>query len=398
MKNNIIQVLSGKETKEIKIKVLIKYLKNPKVRTEVLENIESFTKWANEKEYVYELIKALMKYKDSTPVIEEKWKSIIKNTKNGLGLVGLLGKNQKIKKEIIEELNLILENKNVSNQEIKEILKEIKNIPKGEEEIINQLPKLLDNPKRNLVDALYVLRENKKANEYMLNHLEEIIKWSKKYEYDQEARILYLILKKADLNPRKFEKNIPTIRKIYKEVLENANNINWVPKIVEQTKNKKGMKDIYKKNQYIIENFYETIPLKQKSKNYRNDIELYNKTIGTIIKEGQQEKIKAIVEEISQGKQVKPKYEGNGTFSMSYRINDKRLKIGYEKENYQIPYHPRIMYPIFRQNFKSKDQKRNLYIEVYEEGENNQDKITDEELARNLFRIKRSWNFLGRCL
>ena len=239
MKNNIIQILSGKETKEIKIKVLIKYLKNPKVRTEVLENIESFTKWANEKEYVYELIKALMKYKDSTPVIEEKWKSIIKNTKNGLGLVGLLGKNQKIKKEIIEELNLILENKNVSNQEIKEILKEIKNIPKGEEEIINQLPKLLDNPKRNLVDALYVLRENKKANEYMLNHLEEIIKWSKKYEYDQEARILYLILKKADLNPRKFEKNIPTIRKIYKEVLENANNINWVPKIVEQTKNKK---------------------------------------------------------------------------------------------------------------------------------------------------------------
>lgn len=436
-KSFIMKILSGDKNKETKIKVLVKYIKNPVLRKNILENIEDIVKWTYESDLVFKLIEALISYKDSIPTLKKDWKSIIENTEYGWSIIRLLGKEKEIKEEllsdlpylidlttkypkklrgkeekfytlnmiqniknlemgkeeILKNLTLILKNKNIGNKEVKEILKEVKDMPGGEEEILKQLPNLLNNFTRNFCDVILVLKESKKANEYVLNHLEDIIEWVKEYDCNQEAIILYRILKQSNFNPEDFKHKLPTIRNMYYEVLESPHSMAFIPPILKEMKTIEGMKDIYQENQYIMENFYATIPFQAKYTEFRFDSKLYNKTIGTIIKEGQQEKIKAIVEEIAQGEQVLPEYESNGNFSMTYKIKDKRLKIGYEKENYQIPYHPRIMYPIFRKNYRSKDQKRDLYLEVYEEGDNNHDNITDEELLQVYLELREAGIF-----
>ena len=143
-----------------------------------------------------------------------------------------------------------------------------------------------------------------------------------------------------------------------------------------------------------MENFYETIPKGENSKNIYRDEKLYNATIGIIIKEKQEYKLKAIVKELQgKNKEEKPQYCSNGAFSINYNINGRRLKIGHSKQIYNIPYHPKIMYPIFRKNYFFDDINKNLYIEVYEEGENDKEKITEQELVETYLKLRKSGYF-----
>lgn len=445
MKDDIIEtLLKNNNHKELKIKLLTKYSKNKIVRKQILNHLEKITKWAEEIDLVSEPLRELIKYEDSIPTIKNTWKEMVTNIPYGWSLVRILAQNPEIKKEINQQLPFLLEitskkakekeenktqvkgskyytanliedyinieggkksiidnfdkiitNQNITNEEMIKIIRIMKNTPKIEDAIIKNFDSILENTKIDISDIINCFEKNPKINQLIKNNLDRVLERTENNHYysEQIQKILYTVLKNIDFNQEDSKPYHKKLRETYQAILEDENCISGIPPILEEMKKVEGLKDLYEENQYIMENFYEILPSDEAYTKFRKEKSLYNTTIGIIIKENHAKKIKAIVQEMAEGKNEFPKYESNGNFAMTYKINNKRFKIGYEKQIFRIPYHPRIMYPIFRQEYTSKDEKRKLYVEVYEEGENDHENITDEELVQVYLELREAGFF-----
>lgn len=269
--------------------------------------------------------------------------------------------------EIIEENLLdILQNPKIRIPEKRKILKNVSKLENIEDFIEKNFKDLIKIETIEVSDIVNCLSDNSNKVELIFNSIKEI---RKKNETFEKEDFLLTLLKKFDFEKEENKKYQPILRDLYYEVFEDESCIIKIPLILEEMKEIEGLKDLYEENSYILENFYETIPTGEDAKNIISDKELYNRTIGILIKEKQQYKLKAIMEELKgKNEEEKPEYASNGNFSMNYKVYGKRLKLGYEKQTYKIPYHPRIMYPIFRQKYHFEDIDEDLYLEIYEEG------------------------------
>ena len=421
MKKNIIEkLLEDDSYKEIKISLLVKYIKNKTARSQVNALLPELIKYAGDLDLASIILKGLMKYEDSIKSIKENLEQIISNVPCGWGLINNLVENKELREEILkkfpsivqytaqykngkyntfytanliedftkieggqeiieENLLAILQNTKIRIPEKRKILKNVSKSENIEDFIEKNFKDLIKIETIEVSDIVNCLSDNSNKVELIFNSIKEI---RKKNETFEKEDFLLTLLKKFDFEKEEDKKYQPILRDLYYEVFEDESCIIKIPIILEKMKEVEGLQDLYEENRYILENFYETIPTGEDAKNIISDKELYNRTIGILIKEKQQYKLKAIMEELKgKNEEEKPEYASNGNFSMNYKVYGKRLKLGYEKQTYKIPYHPRIMYPIFRQKYHFEDIDEDLYLEIYEEGENDQSKITDEELA-----------------
>ena len=433
MKKNIIEkLLEDDSYKEIKISLLIKYIKNKTARSQVNALLPELIKYAGDLDLASIILKGLMKYEDSIKSIKENLEQIISNVPCGWGLINDLVENKKLREEMLKKFPSIVQytaqykNGKYNTFYTANLIEDFTKIEGGQEIIEKNLLAILQNPKiripekrkilknvskleniedfieKNFKDLIKIetievsdivncLSDNSNKVELIFNSIKEI---RKKNETFEKEDFLLTLLKKFDFEKEENKKYQPILRDLYYEVFEDESCIIKIPLILEKMKEVEGLQDLYEENRYILENFYETIPTGEDAKNIISDKELYNRTIGILIKEKQQYKLKAIMEELQEeNEEEKPEYASNGNFSMNYKVYGKRLKLGYEKQTYKIPYHPRIMYPIFRQKYHFEDIDEDLYLEIYEEGENDQSKITDEELAEVYLELREAGLF-----
>ena len=433
MKKNIIEkLLEDDSYKEIKISLLVKYIKNKTARNQVNTLLPELIKYAGDLDLASIILKGLMKYEDSIKPIKENLEQIISNVPCGWGLINDLVENKELREEMLKkfpsivqytaqykngkyntfytanliedftkieggqeiiEKNLlaILQNPKIKIPEKRKILKNVSKLENIEDFIEKNFKDLIKIETIEVSDIVNCLRGNSNNIELIFNSIKEI---RKKNETFEKEDFLLTLLKKFDFEKEENKKYQPILRDLYYEVFKDERCIIKIPLIQEEMKEIEGLKDLYEENSYILENFYETIPTGEDAKNIISDKELYNRTIGILIKEKQQYKLKAIMEELQEeNEEEKPEYASNGNFSMNYKVYGKRLKLGYEKQTYKIPYHPRIMYPIFRQKYHFEDIDEDLYLEIYEEGENDQSKITDEELAEVYLELREAGLF-----
>ena len=86
------------------------------------------------------------------------------------------------------------------------------------------------------------------------------------------------------------------------------------------------------------------------------------------------EEKRIILEKVSNGNKFKYKTVGND--SIVFQVGNQIIKLGIDTENqYEIPYHPRIMMPYFRKKYKD-----NSVLSVFNLGNTKSIKITDEKL------------------
>ena len=433
MKKNIIEkLLEDDSYKEIKISLLVKYIKNKTARSQVNALLLELIKYAGDLDLASIILKGLMKYEDSIKSIKENLEQIISNVPCGWGLINDLVENKELREEILkkfpsivqytaqykkgkyntyyianliedfskieggqeiieENLLAILQNPKIKIPEKRKILKNVSKLENIEDFIEKSFKDLIKIETIEVSDIVNCLSDNSNKVELIFNSIKEI---RKKNETFEKEDFLLTLLKKFNFEKEENKKYQPILRDLYYEVLEDESCIIKIPLILEKIKEVEGLQDLYEENRYILENFYETIPTGEDAKNIISDKELYNRTIGILIKEKQQYKLKAIMEELQgENEEEKPEYASNGNFSMNYKVYGKRLKLGYEKQTYKIPYHRRIMYPIFRQKYHFEDIDEDLYLEIYEEGENDQSKITDEELAEVYLELREAGLF-----
>lgn len=371
MKKNIIEkLLEDDSYKEIKISLLVKYIKNKTARSQVNALLPELIKYAGDLDLASIILKGLMKYEDSIKSIKENLEQIISNVPCGWGLINDLVENKELREEILkkfpsivqytaqykngkyntfytanliedftkieggqeiieENLLAILQNPKIRIPEKRKILKNVSKLENIEDFIEKNFKDLIKIETIEVSDIVNCLSDNSNKVELIFNSIKEI---RKKNETFEKEDFLLTLLKKFDFEKEENKKYQPILRDLYYEVFEDESCIIKIPLILEKMKEVEGLQDLYEENRYILENFYETIPTGEDAKNIISDKELYNRTIGILIKEKQQYKLKAIMEELKgKNEEEKPEYASNGNFSMNYKVYGKRLKLGYEK-------------------------------------------------------------------
>ena len=433
MKKNIVEkLLEDDSYKEIKISLLVKYIKKKTARGQVNRVLPELIKYAGDLDLASMILKGLMEYEDSIKPIKENLEQIISNVHCGWGLLNDLVENKELREEILKRFSSIVEytaqykNGKYNTFYTANLIEDFFKIEGGKEKIEENLIYILQNPKIRIPEKRKILKSISKlenAEKYLQKNFRDLIKIEnievsdivdcfkynsnnikiifnsieeikKKNENFEKEDFLLSLLQKFDFQKEDNKQYQPILRELYKEVLENEKCINKIPMILGKFKEIEGLKDHYEENRYIMENFYETIPTEKGPKNIIIDKQLYNRTIGILIKEKQADKLKAIMEELQgENEKERPEYASNGSFSMNYKVYGRRIKLGYDRQVFRIPYHPRIMYPMFRQKYHFTDIDEDLYIEIYEEGENEQSKITDDELVKVYLELRKEGIF-----
>ena len=420
-KDIISKLLENDSHKEIKITLLAKYSKSKKLRNKIKKHFEELIKWTGDTYMVEELIEALIKYDDFIPIIKEKWKWLIDSNELGWILIKPMLKNETLRNEIVSNipfiikltaskgtqdtdytnntiekiieidggkeailnnLGKILSEENISKREKIKILKQFKNIPGIEVYIKDAFNDIINNSNLNRTDIISSLGKNSLILGEVLENIQQN---EQGLDKEDKSQLLYELLKHIDFRKEENEKYKNKIRELYQEMLQEKEcSYEKIPLIVKKFKTIKGLEDIYEENKFIMEELYDTILFEEEISGLNIiDRQLCNITIGIMIKEKQQEKIKATLEELrGEKEEEKPEYLTNGNFSITYKAYGKIIKFGNSKQIYPIPYHPRFMYPIFRRKYEFENSSKPLYIEYFEEGNNYHNQISDDELVK----------------
>lgn len=210
-----------------------------------------------------------------------------------------------------ENLNLLIQkfDEIVSDKDfyrfniLNELLEITKNSTQGKEKILNNFLKLLNNSFED--DTL---------------HLLEVVQ-----EIPGGKEIIYNNLKQ-----------------VYKKI-----DVEDIPEMVEMLE-KEAKEAIYEENKFAYE---------------LKDNELIDDEIlGTIIKSRMSDFVKLMIEEVSEGKEVKK--IAKGTYSIVLETNGYVVKLGENREKFEIPYHPNIIQPLLREEVKDDDGNTVFVAEV----------------------------------
>lgn len=122
---------------------------------------------------------------------------------------------------------------------------------------------------------------------------------------------------------------------------------------------------------------------------YEEDVVI--KAFESILNSKSKEEIQAIIEYIAQGEKIE-KF-AFGASSLVFKTGKKKdivIKIGINRQKYEIPYHPLIMQPLFRKKYSD-----DLYLEIFNLGEYEKLNITDDEVLEIFKELERAGIFWG---
>lgn len=123
-------------------------------------------------------------------------------------------------------------------------------------------------------------------------------------------------------------------------------------------------KEIKLKNKFLYEMYDEGV--------------FYKDTLGILVKNQLNDFIEILFEELTAGKEVSS--IGEGSYSQVIKSNGYIIKIGKERENYFVPYHPKILQPLMK--IRGIDEKGNSRYVIEVQNECNTKDVTEEDAQK----------------
>ncbi len=359
---------------------------------------------------------------------KEEISNMINKIKTNMGI-------EKVRKEIEKEIVLISSVANLEN--LQELLNEFIKYPEGVRAISNNWRQIYNNA-TNCLSLIDIFSRIDTVRMEMLNNLPFLINYGKVYDTAQLAKKLSVIdggdeaiannfeimfeniisnpeyfaisLTKTELGRKKLIENIDSIKKMFLDKLKSKNsNVSGFFNFIKLLKDIPELESEYETYSYWIE-LYDQIQVpsykqstveelismlldkKIEGKNFlfasHEAGAIKDSVFANIVLSPDKEEKQIILQEVSKGN--KYKFVANGTSSLVIQADEKIVKIGRLRRNYEIPYHPRIMMPYFRKKYSD-----GSCLEVFNYGITNSQDITDEKLLEIFKELEEAGIFWG---
>lgn len=186
-----------------------------------------------------------------------------------------------------------------------------------------------------LNEILDALRKSEQGQEKVLNNFLRLL--SNSFEEDT----MYLLEVTAEI-PNGKDAIYNNLNQVYKKV-----DVVDIPSMIEMLEDE-AQESIYQENSFAYE--------------LRERELIDDDVLGAIIKSRMSDFVKIMLDEISEGKEIKAL--ATGTYSTVLETNGYVIKLGETREKFEIPYHPNIIQPLLREEVKDEDGKSIFVAEI----------------------------------
>lgn len=186
-----------------------------------------------------------------------------------------------------------------------------------------------------LNEILDALRKSEQGQKKILDNFLKLL--SSSFEEDT----LYLLETTAEI-PNGKSVIYNNLKQVYKKV-----DVADIPSMIEMLEDE-AQESIYQENSFAY---------KLRERELIDD-----DVLGAIIKSRMSDFVKIMLDEISEGKEIKKLT--TGTYSTVLETNGYVVKLGEAREKFEIPYHPNIIQPLLREEVKDEDGRTTFVAEI----------------------------------
>lgn len=317
---------------------IVRHIDDIRVRQEIYSQI-AMLPFCMQTEEFEELLKLLYRYPDGVEALKNNWRIILNNAKRPIQILDIYKQNNEIAKQVLADIPYVIEYANIDDAGI--IAKAISSFENGKKAISVNFEIFLRESYSNLALIFSSALEDTKRTQDIKDNLDIL-----------------------QLHSKDFLKFIPTL------------------------KDKKEFEKEYKKYA-ILSELYDSIKVEGEEEFNIDEYGYCNSQISTdslykmnkrdvifrnILRSEDLDEKLYILETVTNGNKCEYKTIGND--SIIFQVGDQIIKLGEDlDEQFEIPYHPRLMMPYFRKKYKDRS-----VLEVYNLGNAESIKITDEEL------------------
>lgn len=317
---------------------IVRHIDDIRVRQEIYSQI-AMLPFCMQTEEFEELLKLLYRYPDGVEALKNNWRIILNNAKRPIQILDIYKQNNEIAKQVLADIPYVIEYANIDDAGI--IAKAISSFENGKKAISVNFEIFLRESYSNLGLIFSSALEDTKRTQDIKDNLDIL-----------------------QLHSKDFLKFIPTL------------------------KDKKEFEKEYKKYA-ILSELYDSIKVEGEEEFNIDEYGYCNSQISTdslykmnkrdvifrnILRSEDLDEKLYILETVTNGNKCEYKTIGND--SIIFQVGDQIIKLGEDlDEQFEIPYHPRLMMPYFRKKYKDRS-----VLEVYNLGNAESIKITDEEL------------------
>lgn len=317
---------------------IVRHIDDIRARQEIYSQI-AMLPFCMQTEEFEELLKLLYRYPDGVEALKNNWRIILNNAKRPIQILDIYKQNNEIAKQVLADIPYVIEYANIDDAGI--IAKAISSFENGKKAISVNFEIFLRESYSNLGLIFSSALEDTKRTQDIKDNLDIL-----------------------QLHSKDFLKFIPTL------------------------KDKKEFEKEYKKYA-ILSELYDSIKVEGEEEFNIDEYGYCNSQISTdslykmnkrdvifrnILRSEDLDEKLYILETVTNGNKCEYKTIGND--SIIFQVGDQIIKLGEDlDEQFEIPYHPRLMMPYFRKKYKDRS-----VLEVYNLGNAESIKITDEEL------------------
>ena len=317
---------------------IVRHIDDIRARQEIYSQI-AMLPFCMQTEEFEELLKLLYRYPDGVEALKNNWRIILNNAKRPIQILDIYKQNNEIAKQVLADIPYVIEYANIDDAGI--IAKAISSFENGKKAISVNFEIFLRESYSNLGLIFSSALQDTKRTQDIKDNLDIL-----------------------QLHSKDFLKFIPTL------------------------KDKKEFEKEYKKYA-ILSELYDSIKVEGEEEFNIDEYGYCNSQISTdslykmnkrdvifrnILRSEDLDEKLYILETVTNGNKCEYKTIGND--SIIFQVGDQIIKLGEDlDEQFEIPYHPRLMMPYFRKKYKDRS-----VLEVYNLGNAESIKITDEEL------------------
>ena len=317
---------------------IVRHIDDIRARQEIYSQI-AMLPFCMQTEEFEELLKLLYRYPDGVEALKNNWRIILNNAKRPIQILDIYKQNNEIAKQVLADIPYVIEYANIDDAGI--IAKAISSFENGKKAISVNFEIFLRESYSNLGLIFSSALEDTKRTQDIKDNLDIL-----------------------QLHSKDFLKFIPTL------------------------KDKKEFEKEYKKYA-ILSELYDSIKVEGEEEFNIDEYGYCNSQISTdslykmnkrdvifrnILRSEDLDEKLYILETVTNGNKCEYKTIGND--SIIFQVGDQIIKLGEDLDKqFEIPYHPRLMMPYFRKKYKDRS-----VLEVYNLGNAESIKITDEEL------------------
>lgn len=318
------------------------------VRREVGNEIAKISLIADPSEF-RELLSRFIRFSDAAEVLREKWRIVYNNSKQPLELIAILAQDDSIRLDMLSNIDFLIDyGENVYTSRLALAISKLEG---GSEAITSNFEKLFEDSDEKLENIVIPMLQNEIGRGKVKNNFEAI---KNKFLTGPRTNV------NGFLETIKALKGIKCFEDIYEE-------FGFWAEIFDQIEVPKRKKvsahTIFKLSKKEIEKLIEL-----------DSAELVkDETFTQILNSESREEKKLVLQKVANGNEYR--YKACGSSSFIIQAGDQIVKLGAGKRKFEVPYHPRIMMPWFRKKYQD-----NTILEVFNYGNTESAKITDEEL------------------